>query len=667
MSPRAAADRPSRLVGWGLAVLSLLMAVTVPVSLDGPVPAAIDGDPTRAILVLGSVVAVTFAAAGAALVHLRPGNLIGWLLLAVGLLHAVSNSASAYGVRALTDADRALPLGLAAAFTGSAATIPAFLLPTLVMPAVYPTGTPPSRFWRWYIGVCLSGITLLTLSAATVNGVSNFAVAGTRLPWNAPPWWGWATAGTSAVLLVPALGVVVVGTLVRVARARSPERQQLLWLVSVIVIVIATIVLPATEVPFMIAFACIPVAVMVGVLRYRLLGIELALRRTLLYAPLACLVALLIGGLTTALARLFPQGPLPLVAASAVVSILVIPVAGRLRLLADRLVLGDRTDPLTLVDRVGAGLEAASEDPVTSMLEAVAAASGASYAAVLGPHGDNLATLGEPTNDTLDLPLLHGGTELGVLRVGPRSSEPKVTVRDRRLLATLAPHLAVVVRSYLLTEELAWERDRVAAATAAERDRLRRDLHDGLGPSLSGIALGLEAAGTALELNPAKVPALLERTRLEAESAVREVRRVLGGLRPSTLEDLGLVGAVSDAAGSLGMGMPGGPRLELLIDPSLDVESAVEECAFRIITEAMTNVARHAGAGRCRVNIDQVEDGLSIEVSDDGRGFAVGYSQGHGLDSMRRRAVNANGWLSVASLQPHGTAVTALLPLAPRA
>ena len=125
-----------------------------------------------------------------------------------------------------------------------------------------------------------------------------------------------------------------------------------------------------------------PIAVVVGVLRYRLLGIEVAVRRTLLYAPLTLLVALTVGGLTTVLARLVPEGPLPLVLASAVVAVLVFPVATRLRRLVDRFVLGERADPLAVVDRVGAGLEIASDDPVRSMLEAVAASAGSSYAAV---------------------------------------------------------------------------------------------------------------------------------------------------------------------------------------------------------------------------------------------------------------------------------------------
>ena len=163
----------------------------------------------------------------------------------------------------------------------------------------------------------------------------------------------------------------------------------------------------------MVMFACIPVAVVVGVLRYRLLGIEVVLRRTLLYVPLALLVALIVGGLTTVIASLFPEGPLPLIAASAVVAILVIPVAGRLRLLVDRLVLGERADPLALVDRIGAGLEIARDDPVASMLEAVATAAGASCAAVRDAAGRELATLGDVGSATLDVPLVHGGAELG--------------------------------------------------------------------------------------------------------------------------------------------------------------------------------------------------------------------------------------------------------------
>jgi signal transduction histidine kinase len=503
----------------------------------------------------------------------------------------------------------------------------------------------------------------VTLAAATVNGFANPTVAGTRLPWEAPAWWAWATAGTGAALLVTAVGVTIVGTLVRVARATTPERQQLLWLVCVVGVMVATIFLPATEGPFMVTFACIPIAVVVGVLRYRLLGIEVVLRRTLLYVPLALLVALIIGGLTTALASLVPDGPLPLIAASAVVAILVFPLAGRLRLLVDRLVLGERADPLALVDRIGAGLEEAKDDPVASMLEAVTTAAGAAFAAVRDPAGRTLATVGQGECATLDVPLVHGGAELGVLSVGPRRGESAVTGRDSRLVLALAPHLAVVLNSHHLAEDLMRERRRVATATHVERDRLRRDLHDGLGPSLSGIALGLEAAANALERDPAGVAELLKRTRLEADATVLEIRRVLKALRPAALDRHGLVGALRETASSLGMGTPGRPEFELHVAALPSLPPDVEESAFRIAAESMTNVARHSGAEHCSVEINQANGDLRVGVIDDGHGGAATRPTGHGLDSMRRRAADVGGWLTVASIEPHGTAVTAALPL----
>ena len=666
MTTAGPADRTRQIVGWSLATFAFVLVGMVWVSLAGDVRSrpGIEADPSVGSQLLGSFVVAGFALSGAALVHLRPRNVLGWLLLISGLLQAMSNSGAAYGARALTDPDRSLPLGLFATWLASWTFVPALLLPMLVLPALYPTGRAPSRFWVWHIRVCLVGTSLLGLAAGTVNEVSNETVTGTRLPWDAPEWWAWATAGTSAALLVPAAGVVVVGTLVRVVRARTPERQQLLWLVCVVGVMIATIFVAATETPFTVMFACIPVAVVVGVLRYRLLGIEVVLRRTLLFVPLALLVALIIGGLTTALASLFPDGPLPLIAASAVVAILVIPVAGRLRLLVDRLVLGERADPLALVDRIGAGLEVARDDPVASMLEAVATAAGASYAAVHDPTGRELVTLGDNVASTsLDVPLVHGGAELGVLSVGPRGSEARVAARDARLVLALAPHLAVVVSSRRLAEDLVRERQRVTTATVAERDRLRRDLHDGLGPSLSGIALGLEAAGMALVRDPAAVPDLLERTRLEADAAVREVRRVLAGLRPAALDRQGLVGALRDTAKSLGMGGPGRPQFALRADPLPLLPPEVEESAFRIVAESMTNVTRHSGAEHCSVEINQANGDLRVGVIDDGYGYASAQPMGHGLDSMRKRASDVGGRLTVAPIEPHGTEVSAVLPL----
>jgi signal transduction histidine kinase len=274
-----------------------------------------------------------------------------------------------------------------------------------------------------------------------------------------------------------------------------------------------------------------------------------------------------------------------------------------------------------------------------------------------------VATIGTASGVALETPLRHGGAVLGVLQVGPRPGEARVTTRDERLVHALAPHLAVVIRSRRLTEELARERQRALTATLAERDRLRRDLHDGLGPSLSGIALGLEAAATALSRDPTGVPALLERTRDEADQAVREIRRVLDGLRPATLDRHGLEGAVTEAADQLGMTVGGRLAFELRVDASPVLPPVVEESAFRIVAEAMTNVARHSGASRCWVQIGEVHGSLTLGIVDDGSGFTASTRSGHGLASMQRRAADMGGRLSVAPVEPQGTAVTAVLPV----
>jgi signal transduction histidine kinase len=654
-------DRVRRIGGWSVAALSLVMIATVPFSLSGGVmsrPGVVAAGPSM----WAGLIVTCFALSGAALIQLRPRNWIGWLLVASGLLQVTNVAIDAYATRALTDPDQSLPLGLAAAWLASWTWIPSLLLPIIVLPPLYPTGRPPSVFWTWHMRVSLLGIALIVLAAATSPGGVDDTVAGTRLSWQAPTWWVWLVGLSAATILISTAAVTVVGTLVRAIRATNPERQQLLWLLSVVAAMLATVFTQYAAL-FAISYGLIPVAVAIGVLRYRLLGIEVVLRRTLLYVPMTLLVALIIGGLTTALARLAPEGPLPLLAASAVVAVLVLPVARRLRILVDRLVLGERADPLTLVDRVGAELEVEHDDPVASMLEAVASAAGASYATVRDNDTRIVAELGRAADTTLELPLRHRGAQLGTLTIGPRRGAPRLTEQDTRLVAALAPHLAVVIRSGLLADELARERARVTAATLAERDRLRRDLHDGLGPSLSGIALGLEAAATAHGTDPGAVPALLERTRAESAAAVREIRRVLDGLRPTSLDLHGLEGAVRETASSLSMGAPGGPAFEFRTDTLPLLPPHVEEAAFRIVAESLTNVARHSAANHCTVQLNQANGDLRVQVYDDGQGLRLPTGAGHGLDSMRRRAADIGGSVRVEGASPHGTTVTAVLPV----
>ncbi|HEY0905136.1 MAG TPA: GAF domain-containing sensor histidine kinase [Marmoricola sp.] len=653
--------------GWVLAALAAALYATIPLSLAGGVMArpGID-NPMRGSDLVEGLVLFPFVISGAWIVARRARNVIGWLVLGSGFLQAVQMSFEAYAARALTDPDRSLPLGLPVMWVASWTWMLSLALVVAVLPGLYPSGQPASRFWRWQVRLATVGIVLLLVLAGTTQGGVDDVVAGTRLPWDVPGWWMVVIGIPAGVLVVGSVLVALVGTLVRALRATAPERQQLLWLFAALLVMVVNFFSPY-EWAFVLAYAVVPVAVAVGVLRYRLLGIEIALRRTLLYAPLTLLVALVVGGSTTALARLVPDGPLPLVIGSAVVAVLVFPVAGWLRTRVDRFVLGERADPLAVVDQVGAGLEVATDDPVPSMLQAVATATGSSGARATDAGGRELARVGHPdeipADRLLTVPLRHGGREIGTLTIGPRGKEPRVTSEDSRLVAALAPHLAVVVTSRALTEELARERARVTEATLAERDRLRRDLHDGLGPSLSGIALGLEAATRSLVSDTATAREIIERTRDEASGAVAEIRRVLDGLRPSALDRVGLVGAVQETATALGMNRPGGVTFGLEVALPRLLAPQVEEAAFRIVAESLTNVSRHSGARRCDVSLAGADALLAVTISDDGAGIDEHHQPGHGLESMRRRAAELGGRLVVASSGLRGTTVRAELPL----
>jgi signal transduction histidine kinase len=214
-----------------------------------------------------------------------------------------------------------------------------------------------------------------------------------------------------------------------------------------------------------------------------------------------------------------------------------------------------------------------------------------------------------------------------------------------------------------LNADLEAARERAVLTGLAERDRIRRDLHDGLGPSLSGVALGLEAAETALRsADQATATALTTRLRREVQAAVEEVRRIIDGLRPPVLDKLGLVTALRQRAESVTL--RSGGRLQVRIDapdslPPLSNE--VEQAAYRIADEALTNVVRHSGATSCVLRI-RPGDELILEVVDDGCGIPTTPRPGVGLESMRARAEALGGSLQLDN--GDGTRVAAHLPLA---
>jgi signal transduction histidine kinase len=209
--------------------------------------------------------------------------------------------------------------------------------------------------------------------------------------------------------------------------------------------------------------------------------------------------------------------------------------------------------------------------------------------------------------------------------------------------------------------ELQRSREGLVSAREEERRRLRRDLHDGVGPQLAALMLELETASDLVSDNH-EASALMAKLSKRAREIVSDVRHSVHALRPPALDELGLVEALKEGAIQYG---PAGLRVS--VDNPQDLShlpAAVEVACYRIVQEALANVVRHAGASRCsiRLILDEDAGALSVEVEDDGRGIRDYDSIGVGMISMRERTEELGGWCTVESVVGGGTLVRALLP-----
>jgi signal transduction histidine kinase len=420
-----------------------------------------------------------------------------------------------------------------------------------------------------------------------------------------------------------------------------------------------------------ISLLLIPLSIGVAILRYRLFDIDLLINRTLVYGALTvCVVGLyvLVVGYLGALFRTEDNLLISLVA-TGLVAVLFQPLRERLQRGVDRLMYGERKDPYRALSRLGERLEATlkPEAVLPTVVRTVREALKLPYAAIALKEGEELAVVAEsgaPVDNPLRLPLAYQGEKIGELILAPRGPGEELSSADRRLLDDLARQAGIAAHAVGLTKDLQRSRERLVTTREEERRRLRRDLHDGLGPMLGSLPLKLDVAGDLMEEDPTAARALLQGLKLQAQSAVADIRRLVYALRPPALDDLGLLGAVRETAAQH---VVNGLNILVEAPESLpDLPAAVEVAAYRIIQEAITNVARHAAASECvvRLTLDQPEGALLLEIDDDGRGLPTGSKRGVGLSSMGERAAELGGSCVVESLPEGGTRVRALLPCA---
>ncbi len=373
-------------------------------------------------------------------------------------------------------------------------------------------------------------------------------------------------------------------------------------------------------------------------------------------------------GVVVGLGQLVSEGGTTwlLVAATGLLALIIEPVRRWIRTAVDRLVWGARDDPLEVVRGV---VEQVGADSGDELLPALAASLRSDlrldFVAIDVRTSDGWrreASLGPPTTYERIVELDQHGDVVGRLVVGWEYG-PSLRARDEHVLDELVGPLALAVGWVRLAADLRRSSLAIVSAREEERRRLRRDLHDGLGPALTGVSLGLRTAVRQLERAPnpdSVLPSrqLLERAADEVDSLVVEVKRIVRDLRPTALDQLGLVEAVVEFTRTFD------DELEIQLSmPSVPVElpAAVEVATYRIVTEAVTNVVRHAQAARCWLTISAGPT-VDIDVVDDGIGVNGDAHDGVGLTAMRERAAELGGTVEVEPRLPHGTHIHVRLP-----
>jgi signal transduction histidine kinase len=313
----------------------------------------------------------------------------------------------------------------------------------------------------------------------------------------------------------------------------------------------------------------------------------------------------------------------------------------------ERLVYGARGDPAEAMAAVGARLGevgGANSTGLPGVLQALASVMRFPWAAVV-VKGAELASYGDPPAARHATPLRQGGEVVGELIVGLRPGEARLDPGDARILDLVSAPIAATVQAVALAEQLRSSREQVITAREEERRRLRRDLHDGLGPVLTGVVLNAEAALRRLSSDTAQTADLLVQLRDQATGALEDIRRLVYDLRPPALDSLGLVEALREQAAVLGR-REGAAPLEVSVEaptPLPELPAAVEVAAYRIVTEALTNVVRHSSASAAVVKLTVTVGVLQISVHDDGINLGAGWQAGVGLTSIRERAAELGG------------------------
>lgn len=566
-----------------------------------------------------------------------------------------------------------------------------FATPTIGLLALFPSGKFVPHWTRW-----------LTLGSILLIPAIFYL----------PPWWWPDVSSPLARMTAIAWTIILFAALyAQIHRYRrvsnSTERQQTKWAVFgfFLWVLLVSVVsgpyavsygssplsphswwAPVVRAVWFLSSTILPISLTIAVVRYRLFDIDLLINRGVVYLTMTAIVVGIYVFIVGYLGTLFRAGNNLAVSliATGLVAMVFQPLRQRLQRGINHLMYGERDEPYAALSRLGRRLEStlAPEAVLPTVVTTVREALKLPYTAIYLKQDDNsnkiVAESASPSlraegerirvpgmeHEGLCIPLIHQGETLGYLVLGPRAPNEAFNSTDLRLLDDLAPQVGVAVHAARLTADLQRSREQLVLAREEERRRLRRDLHDGLGPQLAGLALKLETLRNRLKDDPL-ADSLLADLAKRTQDATADIRHLVYALRPIALDELGLVSALREGVmqytqqgcGSLNITFDAPESLPLL-------PAAVEVAVYRIAQEALMNVVRHAEARTChvRLRLDESADLLCLEVHDDGRGLPMKRRAGVGLNSMRERAEELGGTLTITSILTGGTLLTVRLP-----
>jgi two-component system NarL family sensor kinase len=652
--PRLLADALG-LVALALAFLALVAGLASGLGWVG----LVDG-----FVVSNTLVGLVLAIVGYLIARQQSGNAVGWLLLAGGLAYLVSAAGYAVLAWATEPGDETAAWRLVADVVSVAWPVAVgFCIPMSLL--VFPDGRLLGPRWRYVMAASAVGtfgfVAMLTLGSQDTT--SSLGVEGyLRLGDSAVV--GAIAAPSTALVAVGYIGCVV-ALILRYRRGDDRHRRQVLWVVLSAMLMVVVSVLSAAfgwdSWASIVVLVLPAVAILVAILRYQLLDIRLVVSRSLAYLLLTGLLLLLYSAVVLIAGRFLTEqvpfsGP---VLAILVVALVFSPLRQFLQSRVDRLFYGSRSDQVRAFSAVGERLGEAGVQGSAGLEEMLAALCDVlrlPWAEIR--DGDRLlASRGVREGEGESLELRLGGDVVACLEVGPRRGQSRLDSADRRIIDLVSVSMAVAVQATQLATDLDHARQQLVLAREEERRRLGSDLHDGIGPMLTGIALQAEAARRLSETDPEGASRLMAQVKDNTTAAIADVRRLVAELRPAVLDALGLVRAIEEYGASL-------HPLEVSVEagdmPAL--APAVEVAAYRISTEGLNNVARHAQAEHALVSLC-VEDGrLIIRIADDGPASSVPWQPGVGLSSMRDRAEELGGTFT-AGLAARGGRVEVALPV----